>query len=513
LKDCNMNIKQQIIGFGLAAAVLVGIAGAIGVNASARMGNAITVAMQANDAKSAGQTADMMHDAIRGDAQRALLGALQWDNHMIAAAKADLQDHAQTMRSELARMGELPIGNAGQQALAAALPVVEDYIQTAERMVAGAASTAAEAQAEDTALQQAFDALEVQLEALADVVGQEAQTHADGAQAGVQTTEWLILASTVTSLVCLVLGAAWLSGRLTRPISRAVASAERLAQGDLTQAIEVSGTDETRQLLLSLANMQERMVAMVRDVKNNADQVATASAQIAHGNQDLSSRTEQQASALQQTAATMEELGTTVRNNADSAVQANSLAVGAAQVASQGGEVMARVVDTMGQINDSSRRIADIIGTIDSIAFQTNILALNAAVEAARAGEQGRGFAVVASEVRSLAQRSAEAAREIKTLVGTSVDRVEAGTSLVGQAGETMKEIVGAIQRVNAIVSEISASSREQSNGVSQVGDAVTQMDRSTQQSAALVEETAAAAESLSGQARQLVTAVGAFRV
>jgi methyl-accepting chemotaxis protein len=240
--------------------------------------------------------------------------------------------------------------------------------------------------------------------------------------------------------------------------------------------------------------------------------VASASAQIAGGNQDLSNRTEQQASALQETAATMDQLGSTVRNNADHARQANQLALGASSVARKGGEVMSQVVTTMTGINDSSKKIAEIIGVIDGIAFQTNILALNAAVEAARAGEQGRGFAVVAGEVRNLAHRSAEAAREVKSLVNASVDRVEQGTALVGQAGHTMDEIVSAIKRVTDIVAEISAASAEQSAGIDQVGLAVSQMDQSTQRNTALIEESAAASETLKQQARQLVDAVAAFK-
>jgi methyl-accepting chemotaxis protein len=251
----------------------------------------------------------------------------------------------------------------------------------------------------------------------------------------------------------------------------------------------------------------------VGTVRGNAESVATASAQIAQGNQDLSGRTEQQASALQQTAATMEQLGTTVRHNADSAQQANRLAQGASSVAVQGGEVVGKVVSTMQAISDSSRKIGDIIGVIDGIAFQTNILALNAAVEAARAGEQGRGFAVVASEVRSLAQRSADAAKEIKALIGRSVEQVEQGTALVDQAGKTMNDIVGSIQRVSDIVAEIDSASVEQSSGISQVGQAVTQMDQSTQQNAALVEQSAAAAESLRAKAQQLVQLVAVFKL
>lgn len=286
----------------------------------------------------------------------------------------------------------------------------------------------------------------------------------------------------------------------------------RVADGDLSQVLMAKDGDSVS-VLASLARMHSSLIEVVSNVRSNSESVATASSQIAQGNQDLSQRTEEQASALQQTAATMEELNTTVRNNADNALQANELAIGASSIAKEGGDVVARVVSTMQGISDSSQKIGDIIGVIDGIAFQTNILALNAAVEAARAGEQGRGFAVVASEVRSLAQRSAEAAKEIKGLINRSVEQVEQGTVLVAQAGKTMGEIVGSIQRVTSIVAEISSASTEQSTGIAQVGEAVGQMDRVTQQNAALVEESAAAAESLKGQASQLVQAVAVFKL
>ena len=332
-------------------------------------------------------------------------------------------------------------------------------------------------------------------------------------EAGARQTKYQVLGLLLAAVVMLALFSWHIASVLQRRIAQARQVAEQVRDGDLATCTADTARDEISPLLAALADMQQSLARVVGSVRSNADSVATASAQIAQGNQDLSGRTEQQASALQQTAATMEELGTTVRHNADSAKQANQLAQSASTVAAQGGEVVGKVVSTMQGINDSSRKIGDIIGVIDGIAFQTNILALNAAVEAARAGEQGRGFAVVASEVRSLAQRSAEAAREIKTLIGRSVEQVEQGTTLVDQAGKTMGEIVGSIQRVSDIVAEITSASVEQSSGVQQVGDAVAQMDQATQQNAALVEQSAAAAESLRGQAQLLVQAVSVFRL
>jgi methyl-accepting chemotaxis protein len=325
--------------------------------------------------------------------------------------------------------------------------------------------------------------------------------------------EWaLALGALAAIVVSSILG--WLVTKsITAPLQNAVKAAGAIAEGNLTQALDTDGRDETAQLLQALQQMQSNLARIVREVRAGSEGVATASSEISQGNNDLSARTEQQASALEETAASMEELGSTVRQNADNARQANQLAIGASGVAVKGGEVVSQVVETMKGINDSSRKISDIIGVIDGIAFQTNILALNAAVEAARAGEHGRGFAVVASEVRSLASRSAEAAKEIKSLIGDSVGRVEQGTSLVNQAGNTMQDVVTAIRRVTDIMGEISSASTEQSSGVAQVGEAVTQMDQATQQNAALVEESAAAAESLKLQARQLVEMVSFFKL
>jgi methyl-accepting chemotaxis protein len=300
---------------------------------------------------------------------------------------------------------------------------------------------------------------------------------------------------------------------IVAPLHGAVSVAKKVASGELTSQVHVEGQDETSELLQALKDMNESLSKTVGEVRAGTETITVASQEIASGNADLSSRTESQASSLEETASSMEELTSTVKQNADNARQANQLAVSASSVAGKGGAVVAQVVDTMGSIKESSRKIVDIIGVIDGIAFQTNILALNAAVEAARAGEQGRGFAVVAAEVRNLAQRSAGAAKEIKALIGDSVDKVDAGSKLVDEAGQTMDLIVTSIRQVADIMGEITAATQEQSNGIEEVNQAITQMDEMTQQNAALVEEAAAAAESMQEQAQKLAQAVAIFKL
>ncbi len=329
--------------------------------------------------------------------------------------------------------------------------------------------------------------------------------------AGLAGARSTMIALGAGSILAAIVLAAWIGRSITRPLEQAAAIVRKVAAGDLTGAAGVHGRDETGQLLQALAEMNAALARTIGALRSSADTIATASGQIASGNADLSSRTEAQASSLEETASSMEELTSTVKQNADNARQANQLVISASAVAVRGGQVVSQVVETMASIKASSRKIVDIIGVIDSIAFQTNILALNAAVEAARAGEQGRGFAVVAGEVRNLAQRSAGAAREIKTLIGDSVDQVDGGGKLVDEAGQTMHLIVTSVKQVADFMSEITAASQEQSVGIGQVSEAIGQMDAMTVQNAALVEQAAAAAQSMQDEAQLLGRAIGAF--
>ncbi|MFZ5487183.1 MAG: methyl-accepting chemotaxis protein [Pseudomonadota bacterium] len=364
--------------------------------------------------------------------------------------------------------------------------------------------------------QQFMPAAQVLLKAMDDFLKvQEAQRDAAVKQSEQARRNTMLTSLVVTALVLALGGVlcALLVRSITQPLHRAVEAAQAIGKGDLSLTLQTHRKDEFGDLLRAFSRMVEHLRGVVTEVRTGVDSVALAANEIAHGNQDLSARTEQTASSLEETAASMEQLTATVSQSADTARQANQLASQAAQAAQRGGAVVGQVVQSMQQITDSSRKIADIIGVIDGIAFQTNILALNAAVEAARAGEQGRGFAVVASEVRSLAGRSAEAAKEIKALIGNSVENVESGSQQVAQAGQAMSEIVAGVQRVNDLIGEITASATEQRDGIAQVNQAVMQLDQMTQQNAALVEESAAAAGALREQAQHLAQAVAVFNV
>jgi methyl-accepting chemotaxis protein len=462
--------------------------------------------------------------AALADAQSALW-ALRWGVAQVngvsdPAARSKIQQDGPVLRKTfeeaLARFEKSSELNADERALLADLhgnfdKYASGRTQWMQLMLDGKLEEAAQVRQSITTPMGA--ATVKTISSLIDLQRKGSAAAAEQAERQVANMRNIIIALMAAGLAVGVAIVSWAIRSITRPLHAAIEVAQAISHGDLRSSVPVTGRDELAQLLTAMRDMQGSLSSVVGAVRANADNVSTASAQIAQGNADLSARTEDQAAALQQTAATMEQLGSTARHNTDNAKQANQLAHNASGVAEQGGAVVGQVVETMREISDSSRQIADIIGTIDGIAFQTNILALNAAVEAARAGEQGRGFAVVAAEVRSLAQRSAQAAKEIKGLITASVERVERGTSLVDQAGSTMVEVVASIKRVSDIVAEISAASEEQGSGVQQVGDAVTQMDRATQQNAALVEESAAAAESLKQQAAALVQTVSVFKL
>ena len=396
--------------------------------------------------------------------------------------------------------------SAQTQAVAAQ---IDQALQLADQAIIQAAELTLSPSEYFATLTRTIDALNALNTEAMNLLSDELQAHARSLQMGLAYQALLLAAMAAAAIAVMVIFVRSITG----PIARAVGMAQAVAHGDLSGGAIAHGDDEVGTLIAAQLQMREQLRTLVNNVRQGADSVAMASTQIAQGNQDLSARTENQASALQETAASMEQLSATVRNNADSAREANQLAAQTRDIAQQGGNAVARVVQTMHGIDEASHKIADITGLIDGIAFQTNILALNAAVEAARAGEQGRGFAVVAGEVRTLAQRSAQAAKEIKLLVETSVSRVQEGNRMAADAGTTMDNAVQAIQKLNALVQSISSASMEQATGVAQVGEAVTQMDQATQQNAALVEEMAAAATHLRAQAQDLVAAVSAFRV
>jgi methyl-accepting chemotaxis protein-1 (serine sensor receptor) len=436
---------------------------------------------------------------------------------------ANIEKRSTELKKNMARVGELLKAYMATDMTAEEKSLADDFAQkraeyankgllpVAEAVAAGKMDDAqriylAEISAKSPDLEKIIHRLvQIQVEASQELYNSANKTHST-----VTTT------AVIVSLLALAVGAglAWAITRsITGPVNEAVRLAETVASGDLTLSVRAEGKDEVATLLRALGAMNESLVKIVAQVRQSSDSIATGSAEIATGNADLSQRTEEQASSLEETAASMEQMNATVKQNADTAQMATQLASSASGVAAKGGEVVSQVISTMEDITASSRKINDIIGVIDGIAFQTNILALNAAVEAARAGEQGRGFAVVAGEVRTLAQRSAQAAKEIKALIGQSVEKVDAGSRLVGEAGTTMDEIVAQVRRVADLIGEIGAATREQTTGIGQVSEAVTQLDRVTQQNAALVEESAAAAESLKQQAARMTQVVGVFKL
>ena len=511
-----MRMRHILFSFGMTGVVFTAIVGAIGSWGVHALGEGLEDTVHATEATQFATLGDMMHEGIRGDVFQALMGGQSGQTEFITQAQKEVDEHGKEFLSHVHELQKMPLDDDIKRDVDALIPVVTRYAETGAEICALASKDVKAASDKLPAFIALFEQLETDQIKVIKAIEANTKTTEQAARTARDHAQWIMICT--TALGAILLFAAALS--VTRYLMNTLGGEpftvrkllHRVASGDLGFHVRVQPGD-TESLMAGLADMVEHLRGTVERVRNNADSVSTASSQVSAGSADLSSRTQDQAAALERSASALEQLSATVGHNADSAVEASQLAQGASTVAAHGGEVVSHLVNTMQDINHSSQKIADIIGVIDGIAFQTNILALNAAVEAARAGEQGRGFAVVAGEVRNLAQRSAEAAREIKTLITTSVERVAAGAEQANQAGSTMQEIVSAISRVNDIIGEISSASREQTAGIAQVADAVNQMDQGTQSNAALVEETAAAAESLSSQANQLAQSVAAFKI
>jgi methyl-accepting chemotaxis protein len=509
----NIKIGKRLgIGFGLLLLLSVAIT-AIGLIKLNAVANAAREMMEVPVAKER-----LISDWSKNIAiavVRTIAVSKSGDDALASFFKAEAADSAKSSTELIKKIEPLVVGEEEKALFQQLMEIRKDYSASRD----GVMKLKGEGKAEEASrlLDEKFVPIATKYKDMAGAFVQMQRAYLDqkGAEiAAIEASSRRQMIALALAVFGLTIVCGWLlTVSITRPMGRALAAAQLVAKGDLTGDIEVTSRDEAGALLQALQDMNGNLLRIVTQVRAGTETIATASSEIAAGNQDLSSRTEQQASSLEETASSMEELTATVKQNADNARQANQLAISAADVATRGGDVVARVVDTMASINDASKKVVDIISVIDGIAFQTNILALNAAVEAARAGEQGRGFAVVATEVRSLAQRSAAAAKEIKGLIGDSVARVDSGTALVGEAGRTMEEVVSSIRRVTDIVAEITAASNEQSAGIEQVNQAIAQMDQVTQQNAALVEEAAAASESMHDQSLQLSRVVGEFRL
>jgi methyl-accepting chemotaxis protein len=508
-----LTIARKLTGLALLALLFVITVGATGYVTTTYQEASSAQMLQAETALKSQMVADMAHDALRADVLAALVAGQDTSADAAQAIRTDLQEHATQFEDALRHLEALQLDAQTRAAVAKVRPALDQYLSRSKALVALAFTDRAAALAQMDDFMVTFKGLEKEMRALSTFIEQGSRAaHADSTGSS-QFAKVAIAASILVSALVLTLLSWSLSRGIVQRLRRAVEIARTVAKGDLSSQIDVRGSDEAAQLLQALAQMNASLTDLVSTVRQSSENIATGTSQIATGNQDLSQRTETQASNLQQTAASMEQISATVRANADTTRAASEMATTASRSAETSGDAVAQLVATMAGITDASRRITDIIGVIDGIAFQTNILALNAAVEAARAGEQGRGFAVVASEVRNLAQRSAAAAKEIKTLIEASVQKVQAGEQQAVHAGDSMKDVVQQVQQMTLLLAEISSATQEQTKGIAEVSQAVTQIDRVTQSNASLVEEAAAAADSLSRQAERLVHAVSLFRV
>jgi len=511
----HLTIKQRLLLSNVATLAFVAIIGLIGYLAVGRLDAAMDGVTTNGVAIKDQLQADQAHDALRADVLAAMLASTQDDAAQQKQAQQDSTEHAALLARLLDSMESHAADPALKQAMAQVRPDAAAYLAQVKEIIALAGSDKAQAQAKFPAFMNSFHKLEKSMDGLSEKINADSESARTQGDSVVGRSRLLIIATMVLSmLITLALGVL-IARSIIGPLDEAVGFAASIAAGDLGGSIAHDPADrsETGKLKTALNDMRASLHRIVAQVRGNSETMATAAAEIASGNMDLSARTEMQASSLEETAASVEELTSTVKHNADNARQARQLAESASEIAVKGGAVVEEVVRTMGHIDGASRKIVDIIGVIESIAFQTNILALNAAVEAARAGEQGRGFAVVASEVRNLAQRSNTAAREIKELIGASVNSVNEGSTLVGTAGATMRDVVVAVTRVLDVMAEISSASREQEEGIAQVNQAIVQIDSATQQNAALVEQSAAAAKSLEQLTSELTATVGVFRL
>ncbi|MDR3482288.1 MAG: methyl-accepting chemotaxis protein [Burkholderiaceae bacterium] len=512
MKLANLKIGTRLaLGFGLILILLVAVAG-LGISSISKTDDALHHIVDVNVKKMT--YLNDMEGSVHIVSRVIRTVAMLSDENEANVQRKKIEEAREVYNAAFASLEKMPLDDAGKAFVA---KIKED--QAAARSLNDKFSELAKTNKDEATqylLKEAAPANTKWQDAMHEFSQLQREKNQKDEEAAIESYNAARLEMLVLAAAAILAGAgiAWFASRsITRPIDEAVKVAQTVAQGDLTSRIEVTSSDETGMLLQALKDMNASLVNIVGQVRIGADTIATASSEIAAGNLDLSSRTEEQASSLEETASSMEELTSTVKQNAENARQANSLANSASDVASKGGAVVSQVIDTMSSINESAKKIVDIISVIDGIAFQTNILALNAAVEAARAGEQGRGFAVVAAEVRNLAQRSAGAAKEIKTLIADSVEKVDAGSKLVDQAGSTMSEVVDSVKRVTDIISEISAASQEQTAGIEQINQAIMEMDNVTQQNASLVEQAAAAAESMQDQAGSLTQVVSVFKI